>query len=118
MVETKDKVYSGIILTLILSIAGAFIYTDDIGTEYYLSSPEIDPTYKCNEPPMMSDCINGIKADGKRCYYAPENGRKYKNCAGLWEELSKEVIIDDKIPSSKTDALQYECDISGCIIKT
>ena len=87
----KDMTYGSIIIALIITcgVGGVLIFEDNEGTTYYLSSNESVPKWQCLDPLMKSDCINGIKATGKRCYYDPNNNRKYKNCASLWFEIEQ-----------------------------
>jgi len=72
-----DKTTAGfIVLLTALGSAGITAYLDN-GTQLYA----------CESKGLVSDCVNGVKADGTRCYYDPDNGRRYTHCPEGWSEL-------------------------------
>lgn len=112
--DTKDMTYGSIIVICILSLTGVLIFEDSEGSTYYLSQDGAIANWTCEDPMMKSDCINGVKAEGVRCYYNPDNGYKYKNCKGLWSEIEFEHI---KEPIIYIDADKYICNKWGCVKK-
>ena len=81
-----------------------------------------EPVYVCESKGLVSDCINGVKAcTGSvctRCYYDPENTRKYEYCSEGWEKVVKELEPIPTTPSdvpSQSSARKYLCDQTKCV---
>lgn len=47
--------------------------------------------WTCESKDLISDCVNGVKADGLRCYYNESNSRAYTYCKEGWEEHNIEI---------------------------
>lgn len=90
--------YGGLIMTeqnyttKILAIFAAIL----TGVTGFFSGQAIHPgqeLYVCESKAYISDCVNGVKADGLRCYYDPENARRYKECPEGWGKKPAENIL-------------------------
>lgn len=51
------------------------------------------PIYVCDSLQLASDCVNGIKANGKWCYFNATNTKSYKVCAEGWKPMSDIVTL-------------------------
>ena len=110
--DTKEKTISGFIIAIAL-VAGFF------------GNGLIDqdtPIYDCVSKGISSDCINGVKADGIRCYYNETNKYKYVTCPEAWE-LRPKGFIEEPIailPTIKEDNVvkgtYVICDLDKCIM--
>ena len=72
-------------------------------------SPEKD-YFQCESKDLISDCVNGVKADGLRCYHDPENTRAYTYCPEGWKAY-------EQVLSSPQNAVRnsaYVCTVEGC----
>jgi len=68
--------------------------------------------YECKSKGLVSDCINGVKADGLRCYYSQENTRKYTYCAEGWVEYHPQ--LEEEKPNKIHRESSYICTVEGC----
>jgi len=71
------------------------------GINMYIDSDT--PLYSCESKSIISDCVNGVKADGVRCYHDPDNGRKYMHCSEGWQE---HFITSEQQPQNQPDTQQ------------
>ena len=106
--DKKSMTYGGIIIAVIISVivGGTLIFEDSEGTIYHLSSDGAIATHECFEPAMKSDCINGIKAEGTRCYYDLDAGRRYKKCSDSWQVIPNPITKDSMISVNKPPVLK------------
>ena len=108
--QTKEKLTTGFLI--LLSVLGSS------GLTTLLDSDR--STYECVSKGLVSDCVNGVKACNggvcTRCYYDPENTRKYEYCKEGWNEIIKELeeIPTSTIPSD-LGAQKYLCDQTKCV---
>ena len=106
--ETKKNFIAGFLLIL-ASLSGATI------NELVDSDSQL---YYCQSKDIISDCVNGIKADGLRCYYNESNGRAYSYCREGWESYIIEGLKENINNENKVNnANKYVCSPSGCEIK-
>ena len=90
-----DNKLIGVLITLSLLIGaggGSLIFDTD------------KPLYVCESKDLISDCINGVKADGQRCYYNATNARKYSYCAEGWQPFDQGAMIDKTGPIASARA--------------
>ena len=77
------------------------------------------PLWKCDSTGKISDCINGVKADGMRCYWNATNAAKYMKCPEKWH--SYQIPMSDisiMEPVVRTEQSTYQiCDLNKCTIK-
>ena len=109
MATTGEKLTAAglVLITSLLSVGGVF-----------LLDPDAPMTYQCVSKGLESGCINGVKASGTRCYYDPDNGRKYEYCKEGWEAIVKQLepITTTTVPiPSGSGAKQYLCDQTKCV---
>lgn len=103
---TKKGLSVGITTIIILSII-PFLNID--------YSKTLDPDeYVCSETLETMYCVNGVKANGQRCYNDEENKRKYNYCPGLWVPV--EAINNYFFESKKEEQkIKYvRCDNTQC----
>ena len=79
-----DKTTAGFVI--LLSALGGAGLTTLLGDS--LNNTDIGTLWVCESKGLISDCVNGVKAEGTRCYHDPENGRKYVYCAEKWKEYN------------------------------
>ena len=85
-----DNKLTGVLIALALILGaggGSLIFDTD------------KPLYVCESKDLISDCINGVKADGQRCYYNATNARKYSYCAEGWQPFDQGAMIDKTGPN-------------------
>jgi len=111
--NTTEKAITGFVL--VLATLGSAGLTTLLNQD--------NPTYQCESKGLISDCINGVKACSggicTRCYYDPENTRKYEVCSEGWEKMVKElepIKPDVPAPSGVSGATKYLCGQIGCIV--
>lgn len=63
------------------------------GLQEALQSDE--PLYKCTDENKIRNCVNGVKADGKRCYYNESNPYSYDYCSSNWTEINKQEVYNE-----------------------
>ena len=101
------SIYSSIILlSLFLGGLGANTFIDNS-----------KPLYTCDSTGKISDCINGVKADGVRCYWNATNTAKYVNCPEKWHTYSVPAITEEVKTTKPIEnhVSVYEiCNINGC----
>ena len=105
--DTKEKAMTGFVL--VLATLGSAGLTTLLNQD--------NPTYECVSKGLVSDCINGVKATGTRCYYDPTNTAKYEYCKEKWVVKVKqlELISLEPISPSVSGARQYLCDQTKCV---
>lgn len=110
--ETKTKQISGIsFIILLLGSMSGFSFYDALTSDVTL--------YKCIDEEKVRNCPNGVKAEGKRCYYNESNSYAYDYCSSNWTEVNKEKLLEElyssKIKTSvdtgskPSNALKYLC---------
>ena len=108
--DIKEKAMTGFVL--VLATLGSAGLTTLLNQD--------NPTYQCESKGLVSDCVNGVKAAGTRCYYDPTNAAKYEYCKEGWTVLVKEVKQlepmqpDVPVPSGASGAVKYLCDQIEC----
>ena len=107
MDKTEISKYLGIAIVTMLLSSGAVVLLNDDST-----------VYSCESKGIVSDCINGVKADSLRCYYDADDGRAYSYCKEGW----KENFITQEQPNEPTETIKdargnsYKCNTQGCQI--
>lgn len=124
--DTKDKVYVGI-FGLVVLLAG-------FGGTLLLTPNQLDNAYVCttNEKVAIFDRLSSTSKTG---YYTDLATKEVKSNActnGVWVKLTKyaeqkgvdvNTFLDKNlepekiIPSARSGAKSYSCDVSGCIEK-
>lgn len=67
--------------------------------------------YSCESKQLVSDCVNGVKAEGLRCYYNETNARSYSYCPEGWKEYNLH-----ELKTTRTNyGNKYVCDPLGCV---
>lgn len=54
-----------------------------------------EPLYKCVDEEKIRNCVNGVKADGKRCYYNKTNPYDYDYCSSNWTKIDKQKLLEE-----------------------
>lgn len=106
--ETNEKILVGFVLVIATLGSAGLTTLLDSG----------NPTYICESKDLVSDCVNGVKASGTRCYYSTENSYKYEYCKEGWKPLVKELEqTSTEVPSgSGVSGNKYLCDQVKCIL--
>jgi hypothetical protein len=68
--------------------------------------------YQCASKGLISDCVNGVKAEGARCYYNATNTAKYTVCPEGWVVYKTPETQNINTGNPKT----YKCFPDGCEI--
>lgn len=107
MATTNEKILTGFLL--VVATLGS------VGLTSILNQNK--PTYICESKDLISDCINGVKATGTRCYYDLNNTLKYEYCKEGWKPMIKELeSVNPVTPSGPSQsAKQYICNQEKCI---
>lgn len=76
--------------------------------------------YKCFDEQKVRNCPNGIKADGKRCYYNETNPYAYDYCSTNWTKVNKEKLLEEMYgkkdnKQGKVWGKQFKCNNTGCL---
>jgi len=117
----NEKVKIGGIAFLIL-LAGSL---GGMSLQDALQSDE--PIYKCSDEFKFRNCPNGVKADGKRCYYNASNPYSYDYCSSNWTQVDKQAMYyklygqentsnesEQKPVDAKKMGKRVVCTESGC----
>jgi len=106
--DNKEKTISGFIIAMALVVGffGSNIIDQDT------------PIYDCVSKGISSDCINGVKAEGIRCYYNETNRYKYVTCSEGWELRPKGFVQPLVVTNNENVAKgTYEiCNVEKCIM--
>lgn len=90
-----------------------------VGINEALQSDE--PLYKCVDEEVIRNCPNGVKADGKRCYYNESNPYSYDHCSSNWTKIDKEKVLEEiyqkekeRIRDERNYGKRFRCNQTGC----
>ena len=100
--ETKTKLTTGVILTLLLAMSGT----------YYLSQD--DDAFYCESRDMVMLCEKLSSGIGTRCYFEST----YKTCKGGWEKIVLDQEINTQVPGEVPDSaegIKWECSPEECV---
>ena len=105
MADAKTvSIYSAVvILAMFLGGLGANTFIDNS-----------KPLFQCDSTGKVSDCINGVKADGVRCYWNATNTMKYVNCPEKWHLYTPTEPVADVPIEVLVPRLYETCDVNGC----
>jgi hypothetical protein len=103
-------------ITVGFLILSSFFLGGIIGNQFDTSKP----IYYCKSLDMYSDCLNGIKATGKWCYYNTTSPTKYKVCSEGWQLWSPPSVENQKqniqpLLTNNNEGVTNEiCYVGGC----
>lgn len=96
MTDTKQTISIAIIVLALGGFAGFFSHD--------AFSPDT-PIWKCDSTGIISDCVNGIKSDGVRCYWNSTNNLKYLNCKEGWKLQDKSFLNIKEEQKNESDVI-------------
>src|SRR6056297_1944890 len=97
----KEKLKIGGIAFMILLVGSL----SGVGINEALQSDE--PLYKCVDEETIRNCVNGVKADGKRCYYNESNPYSYDYCRSNWTKIDKDKVLEDLYKQEAKKGVNY-----------